>query len=107
VIIEFATGQIRVRCTYGEYEDLVRGRSVELDASLPRRHRIVFSLGSTLTGDWRLDADPTGVWLSLPRSELADGNPLPELTHDFAIDPGTSVRVRVEFTAPPGLDSTA
>ena len=102
MIVEFATAQIRIRCTREEYDELVRGRSVELDASLPGRRKIAFNVASTLTGGWRLEADPTGVWLSLPRDDLRVTEPPVTLAHEFAIDAGSSLRVRVEFTPLPG-----
>jgi len=101
VIVEFATGQIRVWCTAQEREELLRGRAVKLEVALPGRRYVVVSVAASALDAWRLDADPTGLWLTVPHAELAAETsepPASELSHDFPADSGHSVRVRVGFT---------
>jgi hypothetical protein len=39
---------------------------------MPRAHQFRASVSVTPIGDWQLDSDPTGMWLSLPRSALEE-----------------------------------
>jgi hypothetical protein len=58
-----------------ELETLLSGRSVDLIFSLPRHRQFRVSVRpsamSADRGGWQLDSDPTGIWLTIPRAELA------------------------------------
>lgn len=98
--VRFADRQIRFRIAQEELEKLLAGRSLALDVSMPRSHRFHASVSVTPLGNWQLDSDPTGLWLSVPRAEveqLAQDLPSKEgLEHDFDIGTGGSVVVAFE-----------
>ncbi|MBC7982435.1 MAG: hypothetical protein H7Y02_01125 [Candidatus Obscuribacterales bacterium] len=98
--VRFADRQIRFRIAQEELDRLLTGRSLALDVSMPRAHRFRASVSVTPLGDWQLDSDPTGLWLSVPRSEveeLASSLPSKEgLEHDFNLDAATKVTVAFE-----------
>ena len=86
--VRFSDRHIRFRVTRPELERLLAGRSLALDVPMPRSHQFRASVNVTPLGDWQLDSDPTGLWLSLPRSaleELLQELPRKEgLEHEFA-----------------------
>jgi hypothetical protein len=98
--VRFADRQIRFRVAQEELERLLSGRSLALDVSMPRAHKFRASVSVTPLGDWQLDSDPTGLWLSVPRAEveqLAQDLPRKEgLEHDFEVGIGSSVAVALE-----------
>ena len=53
---------------------LASGRSVDLVVALPRNHAFRVSLRPSVMsadrGGWQLESDPTGIWLTIPRTEL-------------------------------------
>jgi len=97
--VRFSDRHIRFRVTTQELERLLTGRSLALDVPMPRAHQFRANIGVTPLGDWQLDSDPTGLWLSLPRKDLeALVKDLPSkegLEHEFAID-GTTLGVAFE-----------
>src|SRR5689334_5345054 len=98
--VRFADRQIRFRVAQEELERLLSGRSLALDVSMPRAHKFHASISVTPLGDWQLDSDPTGLWLSVPRAEveqLAQDLPRKEgLEHDFELNAGDKVAVAFE-----------
>jgi hypothetical protein len=70
--IRFSDRHIRFRVTRQELERLLAGRSLALDVPMPRSHQFRASISVTPIGDWQLDSDPTGMWLSLPRAALEE-----------------------------------
>ena len=68
--VRFSDRHIRFRVTRQELERLLAGRSLALDVPMPRAHQFRASVSVTPIGDWQLDSDPTGLWLSIPRSAL-------------------------------------
>ena len=68
--VRFSDRHIRFRVTRQELERLMAGRSLALDVPMPRAHQFRASVSITPIGDWQLDSDPTGMWLSMPRSAL-------------------------------------
>jgi hypothetical protein len=70
--VRFSDRHIRFRVAQHELELLVAGRSLSLDVAMPRSHQFRASVNVTPLGDWQLDSDPTGLWLSIPRSALED-----------------------------------
>ena len=70
--VRFSDRHIRFRVARHELDRLLSGRSLALDVSMPRSHQFRASINVTPLGDWQLDSDPTGLWLSIPRSALED-----------------------------------
>lgn len=70
--IRFSDRHIRFRVSRQELERLLAGRSLALDVPMPRAHQFRASINVTPLGDWQLDSDPTGLWLSLPRAALEE-----------------------------------
>jgi hypothetical protein len=68
--VRFSDRHIRFRVTRQELERLMAGRSLALDVPMPRAHQFRASVSITPIGDWQLDSDPTGMWLSMPRSAV-------------------------------------
>lgn len=67
--LRFAAHSIRVRITRDEFQLLHDGKPLGLEISLPRGH--VFRAKVNPANEWMFDSDPTGLWLSVPRAELA------------------------------------
>lgn len=66
--LRFAAHSIRVRITRDEFQLLHEGKPLALEVSLPRGH--VFRAKVNPASEWLFDSDPTGLWLSVPRTEL-------------------------------------
>ncbi len=98
--VRFSDRQIRFRIGRDELERLLTGRTLALDVPMPRAHQFHASVSATPLGDWQLDSDPTGLWLSIPRTaieELSNGAPSKEgLLHEFEIAPGNKLGVAFE-----------
>jgi len=90
--VRFADHHIRFRIAHDEMDRLLAGRSLGLDVSMPRAHQFRASVNVTPIGDWQLDSDPTGLWLSIPRAaleELSQSLPRKEgIEHVFATEHG-------------------
>ncbi len=90
--IRFSDRHIRFRIARHELDRLLAGRSLGLDVPMPRSHQFRASINVTPLGDWQLDSDPTGLWLSIPRSAVEDliqSLPRKEgLEHAFQTDSG-------------------
>lgn len=61
---------LRWRVTRAEVELLLSGRAVKLQVALPRLHSFQSVVRTSAIQGWQLDSDPTGIWLTLPRSDL-------------------------------------
>jgi hypothetical protein len=70
--VRFSDRHIRFRVARHELDLLLAGRSLALDVPMPRSHQFRASINVTPLGDWQLDSDPTGLWLSIPRTALED-----------------------------------
>jgi hypothetical protein len=68
--VRFSEGAVRCRVTRTELERLMSGRAVALEVALPRDHIFRMSVRPTTLGGWRLDSDPTGLWLTIARDDL-------------------------------------
>lgn len=68
--LRFAAHSIRVRVSKEEFEQLHSGKALGLEVSLPRGHVFRAKVNQSNTNEWQFDSDPTGLWLSIPRSEL-------------------------------------
>jgi hypothetical protein len=88
--VRFSDRQIRFRILRSELDRLLSGRSLTLDVPMPRGHQFRASVNITSLGDWQLDSDPTGMWLSMPRAvleSLAQSLPSKEgIEHQFTMD---------------------
>lgn len=90
--VRFAENSIRLRVTNDEFEQMRLGKAMSLEVPLPRGHAFRCKLNVTANGNWLLDSDPTGLWVSVPRSEinaLAEALPSKEgIEHAFATNDG-------------------
>src|SRR5690349_2548810 len=90
--VRFSDRHIRFRVQRHELDLLLAGRSLALDVPMPRSHQFRASVNVTPLGDWQLDSDPTGLWLSVPRSaleELLQSQPRRGgMVHEFATNGG-------------------
>jgi hypothetical protein len=98
--IRFAPGQIRFRIDRLELETLLGGRALVMRVDLPGQHAFTASVNPDRLGTWRLDSDPTGMWLVVPRRALAafeDGVPTADgLTHRFELATGGELELTLE-----------
>jgi len=57
-----------------ELDRMISGRAIDLDLRLPRNHHFRISVRPSPLdaerGGWRLDSDPTGIWLTIPNDQL-------------------------------------
>jgi hypothetical protein len=74
VDVRFSGQALYCQITRSELERLASGRAVDLVVQLPKHHSFRMSVRpspmSADRGGWQLDNDPTGIWLTVPRSEL-------------------------------------
>jgi hypothetical protein len=96
--VRFSDGAIRCRATSTELERLQSGRAISLELCLPRERRFLINVRPAALETWQLESDPTGIWISIPRSQLeALANSLPSrdgIEHGFEAAEG---RVIVSF----------
>jgi hypothetical protein len=93
--VRFSEGSVRCRVKRGELAKLLAGRALTLEVSLPRDHAFRLSVRPSSLAQWQLESDPTGLWLTIPTTELqklAESLPSREgLTHAFELTDGGSV----------------
>lgn len=98
--IKFSPGAVRCRVSSQELEILLSSRAVALELELPRNHRFRVSIKPVVIGGWKLESDPTGLWISIPHAELeALSLSLPNregIEHDFGLVSGGAVQVGFE-----------
>jgi hypothetical protein len=98
--VRFSDQHIRFRVNRAELDQLISGRRLALNVPMPRAHKFHASINVTQMGDWQLDSDPTGLWLSIPRTaieSLASDKPSKEgLVHDFDLGQGQHLSVGFE-----------
>ena len=70
--VRFSDHAIRCRSTSAELQQLLTGRAIELELCLPRDRRFLVNVRPSALEKWQLDSDPTGLWLSIPRSQLEE-----------------------------------
>ena len=68
--VRFSDHAIRCRATSAELQQLLTGRAIELELGLPRDRRFLINVRPSALDKWQLDSDPTGIWVSIPRSQL-------------------------------------
>jgi len=97
--VRFAAGEIRLRISTPELELLLAGRKLRLRVALPRLRRFEATLAASSI-NWELASDPTGLWVTVLRSDLealAATLPAKEgLAHEFALEAGDVLRLRLE-----------
>jgi len=71
--VRFSEQAMRCRVTRAELDRLLSGGAVALSVALPRKHSFSLSVrpAAPVIGQWQLDSDPTGLWLTIPHGELA------------------------------------
>ena len=70
--VRFSASAIRCRATSAELEQLLTGRAIALELCLPRERRFLVNVRPSALQTWQLDSDPTGIWVSIPRSQLEE-----------------------------------
>jgi uncharacterized protein DUF7009 len=68
--VRFSDHAIRCRSTSAELQQLLTGRAIELELCLPRDRRFLVNVRPSALEKWQLDSDPTGIWLTIPRTQL-------------------------------------
>ena len=68
--VRFSDHAIRCRATSAELQQLLTGRAIELEICLPRDRRFLVNVRPSALEKWQLESDPTGIWVSIPRSQL-------------------------------------
>lgn len=98
--VRFSDQSVRCRVTRAELERLLTGRAIALEVALPRDHTFRVSIRPAAIDGWQLDSDPTGLWLSIPRTELESlSQSLPSkegIEQAFDISNGSSLMVSFE-----------
>jgi uncharacterized protein DUF7009 len=93
--VRFSDHAIRCRSTAAELQQLLTGRAIELEICLPRDRRFLVNVRPSALEKWQLESDPTGIWVSIPRSqleELAQALPSKEgIEHGFETAQGNVV----------------
>lgn len=98
--VRFAPHEVRFRITRDELELLLSARGLVMTVALPGQHAFQASVAADKFDSWRLDSDPTGLWLAVPRIELdtfAKGVPTAEaLSHRFELANGDFLELSFE-----------
>jgi hypothetical protein len=68
--VRFSDRAIRCRATAAELQQLLTGRAIALELCLPRDRRFLVNVRPSALQAWQLESDPTGIWISIPRSQL-------------------------------------
>lgn len=90
--VRFSEQAIRCRATSDELQQLLTGRALTLELSLPRDRKFRVNVRPAALETWQLESDPTGIWIAIPRSQLqalAETVPSKEgIEHGFEAAPG-------------------
>jgi len=93
--VRFSEGVIRCRATSVELQQLLTGRALALEICLPRDRRFRVNVRPAVLETWQLDSDPTGIWVTIPRSQLEElAQTLPSregIEHSFETAQGSVV----------------
>ena len=68
--VRFSEQAIRCRATSAELQQLLTGRALTLELSLPRDRKFLVNMRPAALETWQLESDPTGIWIAIPRSQL-------------------------------------
>ncbi|HEX2583808.1 MAG TPA: hypothetical protein VHL14_01660 [Steroidobacteraceae bacterium] len=66
----FAANSIRVRISSDELSQLRDGRALSLEVCLTGHHVFKARLSLSTDSQWHFDSDPTGMWMTVPRTEI-------------------------------------
>ena len=110
--VKFSGQALYCHISRSELETLASGRSVDLKVALPRNHEFRVSLRPSFMsadrGGWQLESDPTGIWLTIPRSELEQLGQTTtfaeRLVRDFPLSSDQKVEVILEAVPDPQLE---
>lgn len=98
--IRFSPGFVRCRVTHDELDSLLVGRAIALEVALPRNHTFRVNVRPAVVGGWQFDSDPTGMWITIPRSALESlSQSLPSregIEQGFEVGGGAKVNVVFE-----------
>jgi hypothetical protein len=98
--VRFAEQSVRCRVTRAELATLLSGRAIALEVTMPREHVFRLNVRPSALDQWQLDSDPTGLWLTIPRTELqALSESLPSregIERAFELSNGGSVSMSFE-----------
>lgn len=98
--VRLSEAAVRVRVTNAELQTLLSSRALTLEVALPRNHAFRVNVRPAAIGGWAFDSDPTGMWITIPRAELAElSESLPSragLEKSFELTNGGSVAVVFE-----------
>jgi hypothetical protein len=68
--IKLSSDAVRCRVSRAELDRLLSGRAVALEVPLPRNHVFRANVWPGAIGGWQLESDPTGIWITIPKTEL-------------------------------------
>jgi hypothetical protein len=98
--IKFSNDAVRCRVSRSELDRLLSGRALSLEVQLPRNHVFRASVWPGAMVGWQLESDPTGIWITIPKTELqslAESLPSKEgIEQEFATDSDGKVTVSFE-----------
>ncbi len=90
--VKFSTNHIRCRATRADLDRLLSGRALALEVALPRHHTFRVNVWPGAIGGWQLESDPTGIWITIAKTELqalAESLPSKEgISKEFETDEG-------------------
>jgi hypothetical protein len=91
--IKLSNDAVRCRVSRVELDRLLAGRAVALEVPLPRNHLFRANVWPGAMGGWQLESDPTGIWITIPKTELqalAESLPSKEgIEKEFEVSDGT------------------
>ncbi len=70
--IKLSAEEVRFRVTSEELQRLMTGGNLILLVPLPPSHIFRVSVRAVALGSWQFESDPTGLWLTIPQSELQE-----------------------------------
>lgn len=107
--VRFSGQSLYCQISRAELATLSSGRSVDLIVSLPKHRTFRVSVRPSAMaadrGGWALDSDPTGLWLTIPRSELEQLGQTEtfaeRLMRDFPVSSSQQLQVILEAVPDP------
>jgi len=67
---KFAHNSVRVRVSSDEFAQLRSGKGLFLEVQLPGHHVFKARLSTSPDAQWHFDSDPTGMWITVPRTDI-------------------------------------
>lgn len=104
--VRFSYQSVRCRVKRAELEGLLAGRAISLEVALPRDHVFRVNVRPSPLAEWKLESDPTGLWITIPvqaLQSLLESLPNREgIEHSFALANGQSVVVSFDVDVKEG-----